>query len=56
MLLVLLISVAALSQDLNQELFQTAKQGDTTSVKALLDKGADVNAKQKDSQISLKNA
>lgn len=44
-LLVLLISNGAFSQDLNQNLIQAAKRGDTATVKSLLDKGADVNAK-----------
>ncbi|MGH9903508.1 MAG: ankyrin repeat domain-containing protein, partial [Pyrinomonadaceae bacterium] len=36
---------AARAQDLNQELWEAARKGDAAAVRALLDKGADVNAK-----------
>lgn len=47
-LLVLLVPVTAYAQDLNSDLLEAAKQGDTATVKALLAKGADVNAKDKE--------
>ena len=42
---IILFSVAALAQDLNDELWAAARKGDAPAVKALLAKGADVNAK-----------
>jgi Ankyrin repeats (3 copies) len=45
MTIALLLPVAAFAQNLNEELFAAARKGDVAAVKALLDKGADVNAK-----------
>lgn len=42
---VLLCPLAASAQDLNEEYFAAARKGDTDAVKALLDKGVNVNAK-----------
>ncbi len=44
----LLISIPAIAQDINSELIEAAKKGDTVSIKALLDAGADVDAKDTD--------
>jgi outer membrane protein assembly factor BamB len=44
-LLLLLFVYPARAADLNEDLWTAAKKGDATAVKALLDKGADVNAK-----------
>ena len=52
-LFVLLVSTAVFSQDLNQELLQAAKQGDTVRVKSLLANGADINAKNESGWTSL---
>ena len=41
----LLVPIAASAQDLNEEFFAAARRGDAAAVKALLDKGVDVNAK-----------
>ncbi|MBA3323473.1 MAG: ankyrin repeat domain-containing protein [Pyrinomonadaceae bacterium] len=43
--LFVVISTTANAQDLNQQLFDAARKGDAGAVKALLAKGADVNAK-----------
>lgn len=43
--LVLLCPLIASAQDKNEEFFAAARKGDTAAVKALLDKGVDVNAK-----------
>lgn len=43
--LILLLPVAAFAQSQNEDLFAAARKGDVAAVKALLDKGADVNAK-----------
>jgi hypothetical protein len=40
-------------QDLNDQLFEAARKGDATAVTALLDKGADVNAKFRYGQTAL---
>jgi ankyrin repeat protein len=45
MALVLLCPLCASAQDKNEEFFAAARKGDTAAVKALLDKGVDVNAK-----------
>lgn len=44
-ILALLLPVAALAQSLNEDFFAAARKGDIAAVKALLDKGVDVNAK-----------
>ena len=48
-LLTLALALAAVAQDpkqaLNEQLYEAARKGDAAEVKALLDKGADVNAK-----------
>jgi len=48
-LLLLALAAAAVAQDpkqaLNEQLYEAARKGDAAEVKALLDKGADVNAK-----------
>ena len=44
LLLALLIPLLVNAQDINQDLFEAAKKGDTATVRALLDAGADVNA------------
>src|SRR5215210_7838890 len=41
----LLLCVAALAQNTNDEFFAAARKGDLVAVKAFLDKGTDVNAK-----------
>lgn len=43
--LALLLSLTICAQDLNEELWTAARKGDAAAVKALLAKGADVNAK-----------
>jgi len=43
--LVWLCPLVAGAQDINEEFFAAARKGDTTAVKAFLDKGVDVNAK-----------
>jgi ankyrin repeat protein/uncharacterized protein DUF3471 len=43
--LALLLPVAALAQSPNEDFFAAARKGDVAAVKALLDKGVDVNAK-----------
>ncbi|MEK6300774.1 MAG: ankyrin repeat domain-containing protein [Acidobacteriota bacterium] len=43
--LLLLCPLVAGAQDLNEEFFAAARKGDTAALKALLDKGVDVNAK-----------
>ncbi|MCH7804350.1 MAG: ankyrin repeat domain-containing protein [Acidobacteria bacterium] len=53
MLLALLISTPAIAQDINSQLIEAAKNGDTVSIKALLDAGADVNAKNEDGLTAL---
>ena len=53
MLLVLLIPSPADAQDLNSQLIEAAKKGDTVSVKALLDAGAEANARDDDRQTAL---
>ena len=45
MLVALLISIPTIAQDINSQLIEAAKKGDTVSIKTLLDAGADVNAK-----------
>jgi ankyrin repeat protein/uncharacterized protein DUF3471 len=45
MALVLLCPLCASAQDRSEEFFAAARKGDTAAVKALLDKGVDVNAK-----------
>ena len=42
-LVALLIPIPAIAQDINSELIEAAKNGDTVSIKALLEAGADVN-------------
>ena len=44
-LISLLSTSTSYAGNLNSDLLTAAKQGDTNQVKALLDKGADVNAK-----------
>ena len=41
----LLVPIPAYSQDLDSQLLETAEDGETEKVKALLESGADVNAK-----------
>src|SRR4030095_6284629 len=45
MALVLLCPLSVSAQDKNEEFFAAARKGDAAAVKALLDKGVDVNAK-----------
>ena len=45
MALVLLCPLCVSAQDKSEEFFAAARKGDTAAVKALLDKGVDVNAK-----------
>lgn len=45
MALVLLCPLTASAQDANEDFFAAARKGDAAAVKALLDKGVDVNAK-----------
>jgi thioredoxin-like negative regulator of GroEL len=49
----LLIPLTAYAADINSDLIEAAKNGDTAQVKALLDKGADVNARDKDGLTAL---
>src|SRR6185295_12326751 len=44
-LVLFLCPLVAGAQDLNEEFFAAARKGDTAAVKALLDKGVNVNAK-----------
>jgi hypothetical protein len=44
-LVALLVTLCAAGQDLEEELFAASRRGDLAAVKALLDKGVDVNAK-----------
>jgi ankyrin repeat protein len=46
-LISLIISLPALAGDTNSDLLAAAKEGDTATMKALLDKGAGVNTKDK---------
>ena len=55
-LLLVLTPITAYSQDLNLELYNAAKQGDIATVKALLAKGADVNAKRNNGRTALMHA
>ena len=56
LLIVLLIPLLASAADINQELIKATKQGDTAAVKALLTRGADVNAKNKKGETALMGA
>lgn len=49
----LIITLPACVRDINLDLLVAAKKGDTATVQALLDKGADVNAKDKDGWTAL---
>src|ERR1044072_7119295 len=53
---ILLLPVAALAQSLNEDFFAAARKGDVAAVKALLDKGGDVNAKTNYGSTSLSYA
>ena len=53
MLLALLIPFTAYAQDVNSELIEAAKNGQTEKVKALLDAGANANAKDEDGRTAL---
>lgn len=44
-LVLLLVPIAVFAQDLNEQLLTAARKGDTAAARALLEKGADVNAK-----------
>jgi hypothetical protein len=50
------MAVTASAQDSNEELFAAARKGDIAAVKALLDKGVDVNAKTRYGATSLSYA
>jgi len=52
-LVALLIPIPAIAQDINSELIEAAKNGDTVSINALLDAGADVNAKDVEGETAL---
>ena len=52
-LLVFLVPLIAYAQDLSSDLHSAAKRGDITAVNALLAKGAEVNAKDKDGRTAL---
>src|SRR5262245_59854886 len=45
LLLLLILSSSAVSQELSESLWSAARKGDAAAVKVLLAKGADVNAK-----------
>ena len=47
LLLALLIPLLVNAQDINQDLFVAVKKGDTATIQALLEAGADVNAKDR---------
>ena len=53
LLLVFLVPFTVYAQDLNSDLLRAAKQGNTASVKALIAKDADVNAKAEDGDTAL---
>ena len=53
MLLALLIPFTAYAQDVNSELIEAAKNGQTEKVQASLDAGADVNGKDRDGMTAL---
>ena len=53
MLAALLIPIPAYAQDVKSQLIEAAKNGDTVSIKALLEAGADVNAKGEDGKTAL---
>ena len=53
MLLALLIPVPAYAQDVNSQLIEAAKNGQTEKVKTLLEAGAKVNAKNKNGLTAL---
>ena len=53
MLLALLISIPAIAQDINSQLVEAAKNGDTVSIKALLEAGADVNTTDANDRTAL---
>ncbi len=53
MFMALLISIPAYAQDIDLQLIEAAKKGDTVSIKALLEAGADVNAKDNDGLTAL---
>ena len=46
----------ATSSSLNDQLIQAAKAGDTSAVQQLLDKGANIEARNKDGHTALMNA
>ncbi len=52
-MLALVISIPTIAQDINSELIEAAKNGDTVSIKALLEAGADVNAKASGGKTAL---
>ncbi len=56
LLIALLIPLLASAVDINQELIKAAEKGDTAAVKALLDRGADVNAKDENGGTALMEA
>ncbi len=51
--LCLVLAAGALAGPLEDQLFEAAKNGDAGGVKALLDKGANVNAKERDDMTPL---
>ena len=52
-LLALFIPLTAHAEDLNETLLNAAKEGQTETVQALIAKGADVNAKEKNGWTAL---
>ncbi len=56
LLLAVLIPLLVYAQDINQDLVVAAARGDTATVQALLDAGADVNAKDNEGWTALHEA
>ncbi len=56
LIIALLVPSFTRAQDINQELAEAAKRGDTAAVETLLAAGADVNAKTEDGWTALMTA
>ncbi len=53
LMILLLTPVVVRAGDINKDLFKAATKGDTAAVQALLDAGADLNAKDKEGLTAL---